>query len=178
MTKNDNLIWKTIQTICWFIFAGYCVQTGALFFNYTYSLFKPIAIYNLHLGLNLSDVYQKSMIAYTIIFMLIIAISAFKSYLFFLTLKLFKKLNLSNPFSSQVQNNIAKITYLTFFIGVVCTIALQVFKKLVLKGYDIGVVERYVNDGEAYLVMAAILYVIVLIFKRGIELQNENDLTV
>jgi len=46
------------------------------------------------------------------------------------------------------------------------------------KGYNIDLIERYWNDGGAYLMMSAILFVIALIFKKGIELQNENDLTV
>jgi len=33
-------------------------------------------------------------------------------------------------------------------------------------------------DYQAFIMMSAVIYIIALIFKKGIELQNENDLTV
>jgi hypothetical protein len=39
-------------------------------------------------------------------------------------------------------------------------------------------VEKYWSDTAAFLMMAAILFIISQVFKKGIELQNENDLTV
>ena len=111
-------------------------------------------------------------------FAVIIIISALKAYLLFIALKLFKALNLVKPFSEKVQRIITKITYYTFSIGIISYIAQQLGKKLLDKGYDVGLAERYWNDGGAYLVMSAILFLIVLIFQKGMELQNENDLTV
>ncbi len=178
MSKRNDFIWKAIQTICWLIFAGYCVQTGALLFNYIYSLFKPIATHNLHLGLELSALYARSKVSYTLTFSVIVAISALKAYLLFTALKFFKTLKLEMPFSENVQKIIAKITYFTFSIGIISIISHQIIKKLIDKGYEMELVERYCNDGGAYMVMAAILFVIALIFQRGIELQNENNLTV
>lgn len=178
MSKRNNFIWKGIQVICWLIFFGYCIQTGALLFNYVFSLFKPIATHNLHLGLDLSELYLKSKSIYTLVFALIVAISALKAYLFFVVLKLFKTLNITKPFSENVSGVITKITYYTLSIGIISIIAQEVVSQLSDKGYNVGIVERYWNDGEAYLLMTAILFVIAFIFKKGIELQNENDLTV
>lgn len=176
-TKND-FIWKAIQVVCWFIFAGYCVQTGALIFNFVYSLFKPIATHNLHLGLDLSDVYQNSKSFYTILFLLIIAVSSLKSYLFYLVIKLFKTINLVKPFSEDVSAFISRITFFSFVIGLISMAAHRLTKELSGKGFDISMVDRYWSDWGAYLMMSAILFVISLIFKKGIELQHENDLTV
>lgn len=178
MSKRNDFIWKTIQTICWLLFAGYCVQTGALLFNYIFSLFKPIATHNLHLGLDLSELYDKSITIYSLVFTLIIGISALKAYVFFITLKLFKSLNLVKPFSENVSAIINKITYYTFSIGIISIIAQKLVSRLFEKGYNSGLAERYWNDGGAYLAMTAILFAIALIFNKGIELQKENDLTV
>lgn len=178
MSKRNDFIWKAIQTICWLIFAGFCVQTGALVFNYIYSLFKPIATHNLHLGLDLSDLYDKSKSIYTLIFCLIIAISALNSYIFFIVLKLFKSFNLVKPFSENVATIITKITYYTFSVGIISFIAQKLVGRLSDKGYNCGLAERYWNDGGTYLAMTAVLFAIALIFNKGIELQKENDLTV
>ncbi|MCK6618328.1 MAG: DUF2975 domain-containing protein [Cyclobacteriaceae bacterium] len=178
MTKHNDFIWKAIQTICWFIFAGFCVQTGALLFNYIYSLFRPIATENLHLGLNLSELYKKSISIYTLLFTIIIGLSVMKALVFYTVIRIFKKLNLVKPFSNDVYQFILKITYYAFSIGVISLISQKIAERLIDQGYEIGIIERYWNDYLAYLMMAAILFVIALIFKKGIELQSENDLTV
>jgi hypothetical protein len=178
MSKRNDFIWKAIQAICWLIFVGYCVQTGTLLFNYIFSLFKPTATHNLHLGLDLSELFSKNKTLYTLVFFAIITISALKAYLFFIAIKLFKILNLVKPFSENVSTFITKITYYTLSIGIFSIIAHQFFEKIFEKGFDVGLAKRYCNDGGAYLLMSAILFVIALIFQKGIELQNENDLTV
>lgn len=178
MSKRNDFIWKAIKVVFWLIFLGFCVQTGALLFNYIFSLFKPIATNNLHLGLNLSELYSDSKSTYGFAMISIIAISAFKAYLFFVVIKLLNKLNLVKPFSSEVLAIISKITYFTFIVGIINLIVLAIFSRLSENGFKVVQASRYCNDGDAYILMSAILFVIVLIFKKGIELQNENDLTI
>ena len=109
---------------------------------------------------------------------MIIGVSALKAFVFFIVLKLFKKLNLVKPFSETVSSIILKITYYAFAIGIISIITQQIIQRLIQKGFNVGVVERYWDDGGVYLMMSAILFVIALIFQKGIELQKENDLTV
>jgi hypothetical protein len=45
-------------------------------------------------------------------------------------------------------------------------------------GYEIDQLNEFWVDSEAFILMAAVVYVIAIIFKKGIEIQNENDLTV
>lgn len=37
---------------------------------------------------------------------------------------------------------------------------------------------QFWEDSQAFILMAAVIYIIATIIKRGVELQNENDLTV
>jgi len=178
MSTKNNFIWNAIQIICWIIFAGLCVQTGALLFNFIYSLFKPIATHNLHLGLDLSSIYTQNITNYVFLFSFIIAISTIKAVVFYFVLKLFTKLKLVKPFTETVSAYISTISYYAFSVGIVSHIAHHFTKHLIHKGYDVNTVERYWNDSTAYLMLSAILFVIALIFQKGIELQNENDLTV
>ena len=178
MSKRNNLIWKAIQAICWLIFVGLCIQTGALLFNFIYSLFRPSATHNLHLGLDLSKIYGQSTTVYVLLFSLVIALSALKATVFYFVLRLFTRLKLIKPFTEIVSLLISKISYYSFSVGILSYIAHQFTKNLMHKGYDVNLVERYWNDSDAYLMMSAILFAIALIFQKGIELQNENDLTV
>ena len=178
MSKRNDFIWNAIRVVCWIVFAGFCVQTGALLFNYIYSLFRPVATHNLHLGLDLSKIYAQSQAAYTALFSLVIALSALKAYVFFLVIRIFYKLNLVRPFSEEVSRLISSISYYAFSIGLVSYIAHRFTRELVKRGYEVDVVERYWNDSGAFLMMAGILFVIALIFRKGIEMQSENELTV
>ncbi|WP_333693645.1 DUF2975 domain-containing protein [Flavobacterium sp.] len=178
MTKRNNLIWKAIQTVCWFIFAGYCVQSGGLLFNFIYSLFRPIATHDLYLGLDLSELFIENKPIYIVVLSIIIILSALKAYVFFEVLKFFKSVNIENPFSNNVQFIISTITYQTFYIGIISLLSKKVVERLISRGYTFGSIEDYWHDGIAYLFFSSILFVISLMFKRGIELQNENNLTI
>jgi Protein of unknown function (DUF2975) len=178
MTVQNKFIWNAIQVICWIIFVGLCIQTGALLFNYVYSIFKPVATYNLYNGLNLAALYKQSKFFYGCIFSSLIIISTLKAYIFYLVLKIFKTLNLTKPFSEKVSTFISQISYQAFWVGFLSLIAQEFTKKIWLKGFDVSDVSNYWDDGFAFLMMAAILFVIAQIFKKGIELQTEQDLTV
>lgn len=178
MSKQEDFIWKALEVISWIIFIGFCIETGAFLFNYIFSFFRPEATNNLYNGLNLSDTYIRSKVAYSFLFSFIIVISGLKAFVFYLVIKIFMKLNLVKPFSEEVSQLITGISYFSFAIGIISEIAHKFTKSIVQKGYQVDTIEKFWNDSAVFLMMAAILYIISLVFKKGIELQNENDLTV
>jgi hypothetical protein len=107
-----------------------------------------------------------------------VALAVLKAYLFYLVVKIFQKLNLVKPFDIEIAKLIEKISYEVVSIAIVSVIARQYTKRFIHRGYEVSHVEKYWNDAAAFLMMAAILFVISQVFKKGIELQNENDLTV
>jgi hypothetical protein len=93
-------------------------------------------------------------------------------------LKIFKSIKLVKPFTGVVSDLITTISYYAFAVGMLGYLASEFAQKISGKGYNINIVERYWSDSGAYLMMSAILFVIAMIFQKGIELQTENDLTV
>ena len=163
MIKRKNLIWQIIQTVCWFIFAGYCVQTGALTFNYIYSLFNPIVANNIHLGLNLSNLYDVNKSIYSISLFIIILLSALKAFVFFVVLKLFKVFDLDKPFDELVLSIITRITLYSFIIGVISVVAKELTNGMENRGYKFDGIDRYWHDGVTFLMFSSILFVITLV---------------
>jgi hypothetical protein len=88
------------------------------------------------------------------------------------------KIDLSKPFNSFVSKQISQISYNTFAIGLLSYIASQTAKNLQHYGYHIDMLNEFWADSQAFILMAAVIYVIATIFSKGVELQNENDLTV
>ena len=174
MEKN-NFIFKFLTIIAWIIFVGLCIEAGALVVNFIYSLFNPAVLKNLYQKLDLSSMYQRSRSAYFSIYSFILLISILKSVLFYYVIQLVTKLDLQRPFSRYASNKITEISYTTLVIGILSYVARQTTKSLDKRGFDINRLNEFWVDSQAFILMAAVLYIIAVIFKRGIELQTEND---
>lgn len=88
------------------------------------------------------------------------------------------KMDLTKPFNTFVSNQIMQISYFTLSIGLFSLIARQLTERLMHQGFVIDSLNQFWADSEAFILMGAVIYIIATIFKKGIELQDENDLTV
>lgn len=178
MSKTNNFVFKGLQIVAWVIFVGLSIEAGGLIVNFVFSIYKPEFVQNLYQKLDLSVMYERSKWAFYSMYSFSIIISILKAVLFYVVIKLLSKLDLSKPFNSFVSNQISLISYYTLSIGLFSLIARQIAKNLLHRGYEINVLNQFWADSQAFILMAAIIYVIATIFKKGLEIQNENDLTV
>ena len=178
MTKRNNFVFKALHIVAWIIFIGLSIDAGGLIVNFIFCLVKPEIVHNLYQKLDLSELYNRSQLAFFGMYGFILVISVLKAYLFYVVIRLISKLNLSKPFSSYVADQITKISYFTFAIGILSNLARQIAQNLLHFGYDIDKLNQFWPDSQAFILMAAVIYVIATIFSRGVEIQNENDLTV
>jgi hypothetical protein len=178
MSKKNNFVFKVLSIVAWVIFVGLCIEAGGLIVNFIFSLYKPEFVQNLYQKLDLSEMYKLSKLAFFSMYTFILVISILKAYLFFIVIRLISKLDLSKPFNSFASEQITQLSYFTLSIGLVSYIAQQTAKSLLHRGYEIDQLNRFWVDSQAFILMAAVVYVIATIFKRGLEIQNENDLTV
>ncbi len=176
--KQNDFIFKALTFIAWIIFVGLCIEACALLVNFIYSLFNPVVLKNLYQKLDLSEMYNRSTAAYYSIYTFILVIAFLKAGLFYDVIKLVSKLDLNRPFSSFVSKQISSISYTTFAIGLISIVARQTANNLSHKGFDVNRLNDFWVDSQAYILMAGVIYAIATIFKRGIEIQNENDSTI
>lgn len=178
MEKTNNFVFKGLNIVAWIIFVGLCIEAGALIVNFVFSLFKPEVVGNLYQKLDLSSMYQQCKWAYFSMYGFVIFIAVLKAVLFYIVIELLLKLDLLKPFSSFAANKITKISYYTFLIGISSFVARQSAKNLSHRGFEIDKLNQFWVDSQAFILMAAVVYIIATIFKKGVEIQNENDLTV
>jgi hypothetical protein len=178
MTKTNNFVFWGLYIVAWLIFVGLSIEAGGLLVNFFFSLYKPEFVQNLYQKLDLIEMYKDSKLAFFGIYSFILFISILKACLFYIVIRLMHKMDLSKPFSSFVSEQITKISYCTFSIGILSYIARQAAKNLQHYGYAIDNLNQFWADSQAFILMAAVIYVIATIFKKGVEIQNENDLTV
>ncbi len=178
MSKKNNFVFKCLHIIAWVIFVGLCIEAGGLIVNFIFSVFKPEFVGNLYQKLDLSKMYQQSKWAFFGMYGFIIVIAILKAMLFYTVIVLLYKLDLSKPFSRYVSDKINRIAYDTFSIGIISYIAREVSKNLLHHGHEIDKLNQFWEDSQAFILMAAVIYVIATIFQKGVEIQTENELTI
>jgi len=178
MAKKNNFVFIALHIVAWVIFVGLCIEAGALIVNFIYSLFKPEIVHNLYQKLDLSQMYNLNKWVFFSMYSFILFISVLKACLFYVVIMLLIKLDLSKPFDTYVASQIKNISYYTLSIGLISYIARETTKSLPHYGFEVDALNQFWADSQAWIIMAAVIYVISTIFSRGVELQNENDLTV
>lgn len=178
ITKTNNLVFKGLLIVAWIIFVGLCIEAGGLIVNFFFSLYKPDLVPKLYQKLDLSEMYKDSKPAFFGVYGFILAISILKAYLFYVVISLMHKMDLSKPFSVFVSEKILQISYYTLSVGLFSYIARQITQNLMHHGIVTENVNQFWADSQAFILMGAVIYIIAAIFKRGVDIQTENDLTV
>ena len=178
MSKTNNFVFWGLYVIAWIIFVGLSIEAGGLIVNFFFHLYNPEMVQNLYQKLDLIKMYQDNESAFFGIYSFILIISILKAVLFYTVIRLMHKMNLSKPFSTFVEKQISLVSYYALSIGLLCYITNQVVKNLNHRDLVSDNLNQFLGDSEAFILMGAVIYIIAQIFKRGVELQEENDLTV
>jgi hypothetical protein len=178
MSKTNNFVFNGLKIVAWVIFVGLCIEVGGLIVNFIFSLYNPNFVQNLYQKLDLSEMYNSNKWAFFGMYSFILFIYILKALLFYLVIVLVTKIDLSKPFNSFVSRQISKISYYTLSIGLLSYMAQQSAKNLQHYGYNIDMLNQFWADSQAFILMAAVIYVIATIFSKGVEYKDELDETV
>lgn len=126
--------------------------------------------------LNIFNIREYSIGFYVYAMCLTIAVSALKALIWYVVFGLLSKLKLQTPFSMEVEKKLERIAYLLLGVWIVSSIFWKIYIYYLSKATGIQLPTN--NSGDEYLFMAGIIYIISQVFKRGIEIQEENQLTV
>jgi hypothetical protein len=126
--------------------------------------------------LNLFSIREHSVGLYAGAMCLNIAVAALKALIWWVVFALLSKLKLQTPFSMEVEKKLERIAYLLLGVWIVSSIFWKTY--IYYLSRDTGIQLPTVNSGDEYLFMAGMIYIISQVFKRGIEIQEENQLTV
>jgi hypothetical protein len=178
MSKTNNFVFWGLYVIAWIIFVGLSIEAGGLIVNFFFHLYNPEMVQNLYQKLDLIKMYQDNESAFFGIYSFILIISILKAVLFYTVINLMHKMKLEKPFSAFVAKQISQLSYYTLSIGFLSYIARQFVKNMEHHGFVSDNLNQFWADSEAFILMGAVIYIIAQIFKKGVELQEENDLIV
>ncbi len=175
-------ILKILQVISWVIFIGLCIEAGGILFSGIYSfVINPVNTYSFGKAADLSSLYDYDHGQFIVIAIFMFIVATLKAILFYLIIKLFaeKKVSLSQPFNTALQRFLLLASCLALGIGLFSNSGCNYAEWLVKQGVAMPDAQALQLAGaDVWLFMAVILFVVVQLVKRGIEIQKENDLTI
>lgn len=175
-------ILQVLHVLSWIVFIGLCVEAGGIIFNTMYTLFfNPIGAQHFWKQIDFSSLYHhdKGFFITAVVLMSIVAV--LEALLFYLIVKILgnKNFDLSQPFNIEMKNFIANLSYLAIGIGLFSYWGTSNTKWLQTKGISMPDIQHLGYGGaDVWIFMGVTLFVIAQIFKRGVEIQSENDLTI
>jgi|SRR5450755_2279091 hypothetical protein len=172
---------ETILTISKFLALtgaiGYSILCGSQLTTLVASFVNPEwAKRTYEVDLNLLGIRDHSAGYYFFAMFLTIVVSALKAIIWWMVFGLLSKLKLQTPFSMEVERKLERIAYLLLTIWIVGSLFWKTY--LYYLSRDTGIQLTTNNSGDEYFFMAGMIYIISQVFKRGIEIQEENQLTV
>lgn len=166
-------ILKVMHILSWIVFVGLCIKTGIILTSYFISIANPEYAQNLFEGLDLSQYYKHSFWQYSSIVGYKVLLFSIEAYIAFLVTRLLSTLNLEKPFHKSVHQLMTKISVSIFYLWILA-IAHNAHVQFLAKRYNFSM-ELFSSD---FIFLAGIIFIFAQIIKRGIEIQQENDLTI
>jgi Protein of unknown function (DUF2975) len=156
---------------------GYSIVCGSQLTTLVASFINPDwAKRTYEVDLNMFSIREHSISYYVFAMCLTIAVTALKVLIWYVVFELLSKLKLQTPFTMEVEKKLEKIAYLLLGVWIVSSFFWKTY--IYYLAQDTGIQLPANNSGDEYLFMAGMIYIISQVFKRGIEIQEENDLTV
>ncbi|MFN7325347.1 MAG: hypothetical protein ACK5SQ_02070 [Chitinophagales bacterium] len=178
MSTQHSYFLKGLQVLAWVLFIGLCVEAGGIIVNAIISLFfHPEASSRFWGGLNLYGLYLFNQSHFVTLVILLSLVAVLKSILFYLIVDLFhqKKVDFAFPFNEMLGKYLFNLSYLAFGIGLFSYWGSQFAKKILLESnYN----DLNLQGADIWIFMGFILIIFALIFKKGLEIQKENELTI
>ena len=170
--RTEKLL-KIMKFFSWFAFIGLMIKSGAILVTYLMSIGNLEVSKNLYEGMNLFEYREYSFTQYSFIIFYKILLYATEAYIAFLVIKLLKKLNIKEPFNMDVQKFMQQISYCIFYLWILAIVH-NTHMQLIGKKHNFQM-DLFSSD---FVFLSAIIFIFAQIVKRGIEIQQENDLTI
>ncbi len=126
--------------------------------------------------LTVFSIRAQSTAYYVFAMSLIIAATALKAFIWYVVFDLLSKLKLQTPFSMPVEKKLERLAYLLLGVWIISSFFWKIYLYYLKDATGIQLPVN--NSGDEYLFMAGMMYIISQVFKRGIEIQEENALTI
>lgn len=179
---NTKQMLRILHILAWIIFAGLGIEAGGFIVCAFFTVVNPAVVKNLWLwqDIDLSGLYlyKEHFLGITLLMSITGILKAVLFY-FIVVILYDKQLDSPQPFTTQLARFLSRIAYLSLLIGLGCCVGSAYAAQLAAEGINLPDIRQLRLDAEdVWLFMGITLLVIAQIFKRGVAIQSENELTV
>lgn len=181
--KDTNFVLRSLEIIFWIVFGGLIITLLILLVLFASVLFgfNLGPVNNVKFTLpgfsgTFSEFLEMGLIEVLIIFALLIIFWSLEAVLIRKVISALNKVDVNHPFSAKISSLIHQITSLALVLGVASFLFDVIFQAIILGEVSLNV--EIGGDDFSFLILAGIIYVIGKIYKKGVDLQNENELTI
>lgn len=175
MKTRTTTILQILKFLALLAIIGFSIEAGSIIVSFIVSFYNPEAAKNIYKGLDFSKIKEHNVWFYYASGIFLVAISIMKVIVWQNVLMMLSKLNLTDPFQLKMIKLMERISYTLIAVWIFGlfynTIAAYIIK-------ETGLVLLNKIETDSFLFMAGLVYIISQVFRRGIELQSENELTV
>lgn len=174
INSKTTFILKAMRVIAWIAFLGFLIQGLAILGLTIFTSIKDSGAEDFYDHADLSVLFDYSEVQFIVFNSFVVLGYFLKSLVWFFVIKTLSQFNLSQPFTMNVISRLEQISVVSLSVWIASVIA------NVHQNYLLHRTGEFFGDkatGE-FLFMAGLVFVISQIFKRGIEIQAENELTV
>ncbi len=176
MEKRTHFILRAMNVAFWIVFIGLCIKAGALMIAFAVSLFVNSAgAADLYMGLDYSALYKNSLINYIFMVSLVIALACTKAEMAWLAVKMSLAFNVENPFDKHHVKLLSKMSYTALSAAAISLIGAGYSKWLMHRGVELPPSDWAAGE---WLFWAGIIFLVAVIFEKGVQLKSENELTI
>jgi hypothetical protein len=171
-----------LQILSWIILVGVCFEAGGFLVNTFITLVvNPVDAKYFWPRVDLSSLYSWDRGYFIMETGLMCLVAICRVWIFWLIVKILqeKKLDMYQPFNKEVGRFIGRISWLSLLTGLFSWWGAKYAAWFIQQGVTMPELQYLrIGGADVWLFMGVTLYVIAQIFKRGIEIQTENELTV
>lgn len=182
MKINGDFTFKFLNVLSWILFIGLAIETGGYFTNAIVTLFFNSEWAGHFWGnIDLSELYAFDLGLFICLITLLTIISLCKTIMFYHIISIFhkKKFDIENPFNETIKIYFLNFAYIVLEIGLFSYAGKVYTKWLIERGIELPPLENMNIEGsDVWIFMGITLLLFAKIFKKGVELQKENDFTV
>lgn len=170
-----------LQVFSWLVFIGLSIDAGGYLFNSVYAMYKPIVAEHFWKGANYKALYELDRGQFLTQTFLVGIVATLKAILFYVLINMFhdKNFNLEQPFQQAATRSIFLMAWISLGVAVFAHWGRSYSEWLHHKGIDMpNPANLGLTGGESWFFMTLVLMVIGQVFKKGMSMQAEIDLTV
>lgn len=181
-TPLNKFLHIGMLVLSWLIFIGLCMELfGLLFYGIMKNVLTPESAGKIWTIVDINALYQADKGWFGVMMLFITIVAALKVVMFYLILQLLhhKTLDLSKPFSEVMSRFVKRLAFLALGIGLFSNWGYSYAEWLISTGYTLpSLLDIKLLGADIWLFMGIVLLVIAHMFKRGMEIQMENELTI